>query len=316
MSDWKILIADGLAEEGQTILRAAAEVALVSDLSGILADDLLNVLPAYDALIVRSRTKVTAALIQAAGRLKVIGRAGVGVDNIDLAAAQSNQITVVNTPMASTVAVAEHTLALMLSLVRMIPRADTAMKSGQWIKKRLVGSELHGKTLGIIGMGRIGSMVAERAAAFGMQVLGYDALLPAEEIQGRAAQPVDLNALYSRSDIITLHIPLNPQTRDMIAGQAIGLMKRGVYLICAARGGIIAETALLSALESGQVAGAALDVFAEEPPGLTALVAHPNVVVSPHIAAQTREAQLRAAQDVAHEVLASLRNEPLRWKIV
>jgi D-3-phosphoglycerate dehydrogenase len=149
-----------------------------------------------------------------------------------------------------------------------------------------------------------------------MHILGYDPFLPEDVITARGAQPSDLRTLYSQSDFITLHLPLTPETRDMINGQAIGYMKRGVFLICAARGGIIAETALLSALESGQIAGAALDVFSEEPPGLTALVAHPKVVGTPHIGAQTEEAQQRAAQDIAREVLASLRNEPLRWKIV
>ena len=316
MPDWKILLTDGLQENGQAILRAAAGVGEVSDLNGISAEELLNIVPEYDAMIVRGRTKVTSEVIKAAPKLKVIGRAGVGVDNIDLAAAQSNQITVVNSPMATTIAVAEHTMALMLSLIRLIPKADTAMKSGQWIKKQLKGTELNGKTLGIIGMGRIGSMVGELASAFGMGILGYDPFLPGDEIQIRGAQSVDLKSLYNRSDIISLHLPLSPDTRNMIDGQAIGHMKRGVILICAARGGIIAETALLAALESGQVAGAALDVFGYEPPGLTALVAHPNVVATPHIGAQTKEAQLRAAGDIANEVLASLQNEPLRWKIV
>lgn len=316
MPDWKILIADGLQDNGKDILKTAVDVSDVRDLTGITPEELIKVVPEFDAMIIRGRTKVTAEVIRAASGLKVIGRAGVGVDNIDLAAAQSHQVTVVNSPMATTIAVAEHTMALMLSLSRMIPRGDTAMKSGQWIKKQLVGTELNDKTLGIIGMGRIGSMVGERASAFGMSVLGHDPFLQDNEIRTRGAQPVDLKNLYSRSDIISTHLPLSPDTRNMIDGQAIGFMKRGVYLICAARGGIIAETALLAALESGQVAGAALDVYAEEPPGLTALVAHPNVVATPHIGAQTEEAQRRAAGDIANEILGSLRNERLRWKIV
>jgi D-3-phosphoglycerate dehydrogenase len=316
MPDWKILITDGLQKNGKSILKVAADVSEVRDLTGITPEELIKVVPEFDAMIVRGRTKVTADVIRAASGLKVIGRAGVGVDNIDLAAAQSHQVTVVNSPMATTIAVAEHTMALMLSLIRMIPKGDNAMKSGQWNKKQLVGTELNDKTLGIIGMGRIGSMVAERAYAFGMSVLGYDPFLQGDEIQARGAESVDLKNLYIRSDIISTHLPLSPDTRNMIDGQAIGFMKRGVYLICAARGGIIAETALLAALESGQVAGAALDVYAEEPPGLTALVAHPKVVATPHIGAQTEEAQRRAAGDIAHEILASLRNERLRWKIV
>jgi D-3-phosphoglycerate dehydrogenase len=313
MSDFKILITDGLNEKGQAILKANADT---KDQTGISPEDLITVADDYEALIVRGRTKVTAAVFEAATKLKVVGRAGVGVDNIDLAAAQSKGVTVVNAPTATTIAVAEHTLALMLSLVRHVARADATMKSGLWEKKKLVGSELNGKTLGIIGMGNIGSGVAQRAAAFGMSILGYDPFLDEAAITQRGAEPVALNDLYARSDFISMHIPLTPDTRGMINGQTIGLMKRGAFIICAARGGVIDETTLLNALESGQIAGAALDVFANEPPGLTSLVAHPNVVASPHIGAQTAEAQVRAAVDIAEEVLAALQGEPLRWKIV
>ena len=204
----------------------------------------------------------------------------------------------------------------MLALVRNISRADYSMKSGLWEKKQLAGAELYAKTLGIIGMGNIGSGVAQRAAAFGSHILGYDPFLDDAAIRQRAAQPAALNDLLAQSDLISLHIPLTPETRGMINGQTIGLMKRGASLICAARGGIIDETALLNALESGQIAGAALDVFGTEPPGLTALVSHPNVVATPHIGAQTKEAQERAAVDISEEVLAALKGEPLRWKIV
>jgi len=201
-------------------------------------------------------------------------------------------------------------------LIRDVPRADTAMKSGQWIKKQLAGIEINGKTLAIIGMGRIGTAVAVRAKGFGMLILGYDPFLGDDEILRRGAEPVSITDIFTRSDIISLHLPLNPSTRNLINGQAIGYMKPGVRIICTARGGIIDETALLVGLESGQVAGAALDVFMEEPPGLTALVAHPKVIATPHIGAQTEEAQVRAAQDIASEVMAALRGEPLRWKIV
>jgi D-3-phosphoglycerate dehydrogenase len=313
MSDLKILITDGLKDQGKELLKANAQV---EDRTGITAEELLEEIGNYDALIVRSRTKVTAAVLEKAAKLKVVGRAGVGVDNIDLAAAQSKGVTVVNSPTATTLAVAEHSLALMLSLVRAIPAADAAMKSGQWTKKQLVGTELSGKTLGIIGMGRIGSAVGERAKAFGMTLIGYDPLIPVDYVRKRVAKPVSLTELFNLADFITLHIPLTPESRGMINGQAIGHMKRGVYIICAARGGVIDETALLAGLESGQVAGAALDVFESEPPGLTALVAHPNVIATPHIGAQTAEAQIRAATDIASEILAALKDEPLRWKIV
>lgn len=313
MPDWKILIADGLAESGKAILQSAAQV---DDRTGLLADELMQIICDYDALIVRSRTKVTSAVFNAAQRLQVVGRAGVGVDNIDLAAAASKGVTVVNAPVSTTLAVAELTLGLMLALARSIPRADAAMKTGQWIKKELMGVEISGKVLGVLGMGNIGSAVAQRAAALGMTVIGYDPLLHEEQIRERGAEPVSLHDLYARSDYITIHVPLTLETRKMINGQVLGLMKRGVRLICAARGGIIDETALLGALESGHVAGAALDVFAAEPPGLTALVSHPNVIATPHIGAQTEEAQRRASEDIAAEVLAALRKEPLRWKVL
>ena len=313
MLDWKIIITDGLHESGQDIMRAAAQV---DDRSGISPDELVRFIGAYDALIVRSRTKVSPAIFEAAERLKVIGRAGVGVDNIDLAAASAHGVTVVNTPLSTTQAVAEQTLALMFALARSIPRADAAMKSGLWIKKELQGIELNGKVLGIIGVGNIGSAVARFATALGMSVIGYDALIPPDEIRLRGLDPAKLAELFSRSDFISLHVPLSPETRGLIDGQTLGLMKRGVRLICTARGGVIDETALLGALESGQVAGAALDVFAKEPPGLSALVAHPHVITTPHISAQTAEAQARAALDVATEILAALGEETLRWKIV
>ena len=313
MPTWKILIADGLNENGQSLLRLAAQV---DDCTSISPEVLLKVIGDYDALVVRSRTRVTQAVFEAAVRLKVVGRAGVGVDNIDLAAATRHGVTVVNAPMSTTLAVAEQTLALMLALARQIPRADAAMKSGQWIKKDLEGVELYGKVLGIVGLGRIGAEVARRAAAMGMRVLGYDALLSEEIIRKRGAEPASLQELYARADFISLHVPLTPETRGMINGQSLGSMKRGVRLMCTARGGIIDETDLLGALETGQVAGAALDVFAKEPPGLTALVAHPNVVATPHVSAQTAEAQSRAAEDIANEVLAALRGEALRWRVV
>jgi D-3-phosphoglycerate dehydrogenase / 2-oxoglutarate reductase len=251
----------------------------------------------------------------AARRLKVIGRAGVGVDNIDLEAAKAHGVTVVNAPVSTSLAVAELTLSLMLALAREIPRADAGMKQGQWLKKELSGMELSGKTLGILGMGRIGAEVGSRAKAFGMMVLGYDPLIPGDEIVRRGAEPVSLDDLYARSDFVSLHLPLIDETRSMLAEQAFGRIKPGVRIVCAARGGIIDESALLAALESGQVAGAALDVFASEPPGASALVRHPNVIATPHIGAQTAEAQSRAAEDIAHEVLAALKGEPLRWKV-
>jgi D-3-phosphoglycerate dehydrogenase len=269
----------------------------------------------YDALIVRGRTKVTAAILDAGKNLKVVGRAGVGVDNIDLNAAKEKNIVVVNSPLATTVAVAELTMGLMLSLVRDLPRADKTMKDGKWLKKEFEGAELFGKTLGVIGMGRIGAAVVKRAAAFDMNVVGYDPLIPADEIQKRGAQPVTLDELYAKADVITMHIPLTADSKHLINAAAIATMKQGVHIVCAARGGVIDEAALLDGLNSGKVAGAALDVFSTEPPGLTDLVAHPKVVCAPHVGAQTVEAQARAAEDIASEITRALQGEMLRWRV-
>lgn len=312
MPEYKILITDGLDERGQSILRSSANV---DDRNNISADDLLRVIPDYDGLIVRGRTKVTASVMEAAARLKVIGRAGVGVDNIDLEAAKKHNVTVINAPMSTSLAVAELTFGLLLALAREIPRADSAMKQGQWLKKELEGVELNGKTLGLIGFGRIGVEVGRRAAAFGMNIIAYDPLVSEDDIKERGAEPVSIQDLFAWSDFISLHLPLNVQTRDMVGPLAFSQMKDGVRIVCAARGGIIDEPALVDALNSGKVAGAALDVFSKEPPGLTETISHPRVIATPHIGAQTVEAQSRAAEDIANEVLSALRGEALRWKV-
>lgn len=312
MAAWKVLLTDGLEENGKEIFRAGAEM---DDRKGISADELLQIIGEYDALVVRGRTKVTPAVFDAAKKLKVVGRAGVGVDNIDLAAAKAHNVTVVNSPTATTLAVAELAMALMLSIVREIPRADAGMKSGNWLKKELEGTELWKKTLGVIGFGRIGAAVGVRAAAFDMKVIAYDPVLSDEEIKKRGAEPVTLDQLYARADIITIHVPLIDSTRAMVNASAFSKMKKGVIIIDAARGGVIQEDDLLAALDSGHVAAAGLDVFNTEPPGDIALVKHPKVVCTPHIGAQTAEAQSRAADDIANEVLAGLRGDPLRWRV-
>ena len=312
MSDYKILITDGLDETGQSILRASAEV---DDKSGIPAEDLVNVIGDYDGLIVRGRTRVTAAVFDAAARLKVVGRAGVGVDNIELDAAKKHNVAVVNAPTSTTIAVAELAFGLLLALAREIPRGDVSMKQGNWIKKDLEGVELSGKTLGVIGYGRIGTEVGRRAAAFGMNVLVYDPNVTEDELVHGDAEPVSLQDLFAWSDFLSLHLPLNVQTRDLIGQSEFFQMKDGVRIVSTARGGIIDEAALLDALNKGKVAGAALDVFSQEPPGLTELIAHPRVIATPHIGAQTVEAQSRAAEDIAAEVLAALSGKPLRWRV-
>jgi D-3-phosphoglycerate dehydrogenase len=281
----------------------------------ISADDLIQAVASVDALIVRGRTKVTADVFAAAANLKVVGRAGVGVDNIDLKAAKARNVIVVNAPQSTSVAVAEHAFALLLSLARQVPMADAGLRRGEWLKKKLEGFELNGKTLGVIGMGRIGAHVVSRANAFGMTCLGYDPLIPAGEIAKRGAKPADLDQLLNQADILTLHVPLTPETRGLINAERIAKMKRGARIVCTARGNIIDEAALLAALESGQIAGAALDVFAVEPVVDSPLVKHPKVVCTPHIAAQTAEAQVRAAQDIAEEILTVLRGETPRWRV-
>lgn len=312
MSNWKILITDGLHESGLQILRSAGQVDNQSDIS---AEELLGVVSEYDAVIVRGRTKMIPEVFEAASRLKIVGRAGVGVDNINLDAARSHGVAVVNAPKSTSLAVAELTIGLLLSTARMIPKADSSMKQGQWIKKQLEGIELSGKTLGIIGMGNIGSAVAQLALGLGMQVIGFDLVPWADPSLLPRCASVALDELYAAADFITLHVPLTGGTRGMINTESIAMMKPGVRLVCAARGGVIDENALVEALNSGQVAVAALDVFAKEPPGLTDLVAHPNVICTPHIGAQTEEAQTRASADIASEVLNGLEGKPLRWRV-
>ena len=309
----RVLVADAIATAGVAKLAAAADTKVKTDISPAA---LVEAIGMYDALVVRSRTKVTPEIVAAADHLKVVGRAGVGVDNIDLDACRQSGITVVNSPLAASIAVAELTFALMLSLARNTPRADAAMKKGEWIKKQLKGVELYGKTLGLVALGRIGAAVAERAKAFGMRVLAFDPYITLEQIKARNAESASLEEILQHSDYISIHSPLSDETRHMINAGAIAQMKEGVRLICAARGGVIEEAALLAALETGKVAGAALDVFETEPPGASPLVQHPNLVATPHIGAQTHEAQDRAGEDIADEVLAALRGDELRWRVV
>lgn len=309
---WKILLTDGLATISDEGLLSQVEL---DDKKGISAEDLMGVIADYDAIVVRGRTKITEEVLSAAKKLKVVGRMGVGVDNIDLKAAKAHGVTVVNAPVATTVSVAELTIGLMLSLIRCIPKANEGMKAGQWLKKELKGTELYQKTLGVIGFGHIGEEVGKRAMAFGMKIIACDPVRPPAEIEFAGAVPVSLEELFEKADMITMHIPHIPATHYLLNEEAFKLMKDGVRIICAARGGVIDQSALLAALESGKVAGAALDVFEKEPPGEDPLVMHPNVICTPHIGAQTDEAQLRAGHDILSEVVAALEEEPLRWKV-
>jgi D-3-phosphoglycerate dehydrogenase len=310
---WKILLTDGLATISDEALLEKVEL---DDKKGISAEELLDVIGNYDAVIVRGRTKITEEVLSATDKTKVVGRMGVGVDNIDLNAAKNHGVTVVNAPVATTVSVAELTIGLMLSLIRCIPKANEGMKAGKWLKKELKGTELYQKTLGVIGFGHIGEEVGKRALGFGMKVIACDPIRPADEIEAVGAFPTEFDQLIQEADIITMHIPHIESTHHLLNEETFKAMKSGVRIICAARGGVVDQSALLKALEDGKVVGAALDVFEKEPPGEDALIMHPNVICTPHIGAQTEEAQLRAGQDILSEVVAALEKEPLRWKIV
>jgi D-3-phosphoglycerate dehydrogenase len=305
---FRILVRDGVALQPMRDAHDGVE---------LLEGDLEALAGQIDGIIIRGKTKLDAGWIQKLiPRLRVIGRAGVGVDNIDLSAAKELGVTVVNSPASTTVAVAEHTLGLMLSLARGIPQADRSMHQGQWPKGKMAGSELFGKTLGIIGFGRIGSAVAERAHAFGMRILACDPYIRACQEKQAGVTLVDLAPLLQDSDFVSLHVPLKPDTYRLISTDELGRMKPSAYLINTARGDVLDEVALLSALEAGRLAGAALDVFSHEPPGAGSIAQHPKVICTPHLGAQTREAQLRAAEDIFTEVMASLEGRPLRWRIV
>ena len=313
MHPWRILVTDGLHDTGLNILERESELVVKNDIS---ADELMKEIANFEALIVRSRTKVTRQMMDAAPKLKVIGRAGVGVDNIDTKAAKEKGITVVNAASSTTTAVAELTIGLIFALARQIPRADTGLKNGEWLKKDLMGVELYGKNLGIIGFGRIGSTVGQMAAAFGMRIIACGDFIIPETIRIIGGELMMLEDIIEEADFIAVHTPLTEKTRGMINKETIARMKDGVYLISTARGGIIDETALLEALNSGKVAGAALDVFENEPPTNMELIKHPHLIATPHIAGQTSEAQKRASVDIALEVLAALKGEKLRWKVV
>lgn len=303
----KILICDTIHEEGIKKLKEAGFT--VEEKTKITPEELVKVIGEYDAIVVRSRTKVTADVLRATKNLKVAARAGVGLDNIDVKEAEAKGVKVINTPEAPSVAVAELTIGFMLSLARAIPLADRKMKSSEWIKSTLTGSELRNKTLGIIGFGRIGYQVAKRAKAFEMKVLAYDVALEKlmDYVKEVGAEATTLQQLLKRSDFITLHVPLLPQTRHMIGEKEISAMKNGAYLINTSRGGIIEEEALKKALKSGKLAGAALDVFEEEPPKDTSLSGLDKVVCTPHIGAQTEEAQKDAGIIVAEKLIEIFR---------
>ena len=305
----KILVADPIGAEGVELLQSRAEVDVKT---GMKPPELLAVIGGYDGLVVRSETKVTKEVIETAKKLRVVGRAGIGVDNIDLDAATSAGIAVVNAPTGNTVAAAEHTMALMLALSRNVPAAHQSLKSGEWRRSDFMGIEVRNKTLGICGLGRVGSEVARRALSFDMRLVGYDPFVSPDYAKRMGIELLSLEELLAQCDFITLHTPLTDSTRQMIGSREVGLLKRGARLINVARGELVDESAILEGLESGQLSGVALDVFAQEPPQNLALIEHPKVVVTPHLGASTEEAQREVAIEAAEQVLAVLNGEPAR----
>jgi D-3-phosphoglycerate dehydrogenase len=301
----KVLVADTLAKEGLELLKKETELTYDEK---ITPEALKEKVKDFDALLVRGRTKVTKEVIEAGKNLKAIGRAGIGVDNIDVKAATARKIPVVNAPRSSTISVAEQAMGLMLCLARDIPRADHTMKEGKWEKKGFEGVELNGKTLGFIGIGRIGYEVGVRAKAFGMKLIAYDPYIKQEILDPIGCKLVKtLDEVLAVADYITIHSLLTDETRGMVGKAQFDKMKKGVRIVNCARGPIIQEKALVEAIKAGKVAGAGLDVFENEPPGASELVKLPNVVCTPHIAANTQEAQVSAGITTAEQIIKVLK---------
>ena len=305
----RVLVSDPIGPEGVSLLETGAEVDVKT---GMKPDELLETVGSYEALVVRSETKVNRDVIAAGKNLQVIARAGIGVDNIDLEAATGAGIAVVNAPTGNTVAAAEHTIALMLALSRNIPGAHHSLKSGEWRRSAFMGVEVREKTLGICGLGRVGTEVARRAQAFGMRLVGYDPFVAPDYARRIGVELMSLDDLLTESDFVTLHTPLTEGTRGMLGMKQIENIKPGSRVINVARGELVDESALLAGLESGRLSGLALDVFAKEPPDPSPLLEHPKVIVTPHLGASTREAQREVAIEAAEQVLAVLKGEPAR----
>jgi len=308
----QILVADTIAEEGLEILRNYAQVDIKLKLK---PEELKAIIGNYDALIVRSETQVPAEIIEAGEKLKVIGRAGVGADNIDVAAATKKGIVVVNAPTANTVSAAEHTIALMLALSRNIPKANSQLKSGRWQRKELVGTELRNKTLGIIGLGNVGSEVAKRAQAFEMCVIAHDPFVSTNYARKLKVDLVPLDQLLEQSDFITLHVPLTATTKGLIGAEELAKVKPTARIINCARGRLVDEEAVVKAIEDEKIAGAAFDVFSTEPVTNSSRFKSDKIVVTPHLGASTIEAQANVAKDIAEQVLTVLRGEHPRYAV-
>ncbi|MBI2777121.1 MAG: phosphoglycerate dehydrogenase [Chloroflexi bacterium] len=308
----KILVAESIAPEGLERLRAEHTV---DERIGLTPEQYREIVGHYDALLVRSQVQVDAAMLAAGTRLQVVGRAGVGVDNVDLEAATRAGVTVVNAPTGNTIAAAEHTLALLLALARRVAPADASMRRGEWKRAQFQGVELHGRTLGIIGLGKIGMAIADRARSFEMTVIGVDPYVTAEQAALHGVELTDLDGLLARADAVTVHVPLTRATRGLIGAGAIAKLKRGAFLLNVARGGILDEGAVADALRSGHLGGAGVDVFEAEPPVGSALLDAPNTVLTPHLGASTAEAQVAVAEEVADQVLDVLAGRSARYAV-
>ncbi|UCB43065.1 MAG: phosphoglycerate dehydrogenase [Dehalococcoidales bacterium] len=308
----KVLIADPVADEGIELLRSVAEVDVRT---GLKSEELINVIGNYEGLVVRSQTQVTAEVIAAGVKLQVIGRAGTGIDNVDVDEATRRGIVVVNAPTGNTVSAAEHAIALMLSLARHIPQANAALKRGAWQRSKFMGTELRDKTLGIIGLGNVGSEVARRARAFEMRVIGQDPFVSEEMAASLQVELVTMERLLKESDFITLHLPLTPQTKGLIGLKELAMVKPTVHIINCARGGLIDEELLVKAIEEKKIAGAAVDVFPKEPATESVLFGNDEIIVTPHLGASTSEAQTMAAKDVAGQIVAVFRGQTPRYAV-
>jgi D-3-phosphoglycerate dehydrogenase len=298
----KVLISDALSDAAVQIFKDRGIEVDFQPKLGPDKEKLAALIGNFDGLAIRSATKVTAKLLESAKNLKVIGRAGIGVDNVDIPAATAKGVIVMNTPFGNSITTAEHAITMMLALARQIPQADASTQAGKWEKNRFMGVEITGKTLGVIGCGNIGSIVADRGHGLRMKVIAYDPFLSKERAVNLGVEKVELAELFKRADFITLHTPLTDKTKDIIDAKAIASMKKGVRIINCARGGLVDENALRAALDSGQVAGAAFDVFVEEPATKNTLFGHPNVVCTPHLGASTTEAQENVALQVAEQM--------------
>jgi len=301
----KVLVSDDLSDLGVEIFQKTPEIKVDVN-TGLSPEDLKAIIGGYHGLVIRSATKVTDEIIEAADNLKVIGRAGIGLDNVDISAASRRGIVVMNTPEGNTVTTAEHTVAMMMALTRNIPEGTTSLKQGKWEKKKLQGRELYNKTLGLIGVGKIGRIVADRAKGMKMKVIAYDPYLRPETLDELDVEPVSFEELQERSDYISIHTPRTDETVNLINKETMANMKKGAMLVNCARGGIVNEDDLYEALKSGHLGGAALDVFVTEPPGHMKLTGLPNFVCTPHLGASTREAQDNVAMDVAEQIVAYL----------